>query len=132
MRNRLTRENEAPWAAFTPSDLAPWDLRRVVHLHRRAGFAAPWDVLERDLKDGPGPSIDRLLKGDPHSRQAQVLFEATAQALADSAEMERSPLRLKAWWIYRLAFSHDPLGSGWRFSGTITSPPATLRSTTSH
>ena len=111
MHNRLTRPpREASWAEYFPSDLAPWDLRRVVHLHRRGGFAAPWDVLQRDLKDGPEPSIDRLLKGDSFSRQAPERFEATASALADSAENERSPLRLKAWWAYRLAFSPDPLG----------------------
>jgi uncharacterized protein (DUF1800 family) len=89
---------------------APWDLRRVVHLHRRAGFAAPWEVLQRDLKDGPEPSIARLLNGDPHARQTPERFEATASALAESAEIERSPLRLKAWWTYRMAFSPDPLG----------------------
>ena len=50
-----------PWARYVPDSDAPWDLRRVVHLHRRAGFAATWDEIRRDLKDGPGPSIDRLL-----------------------------------------------------------------------
>ena len=29
-----------PWAPYSPDDKAPWNLRRVVHLHRRAGFAA--------------------------------------------------------------------------------------------
>ena len=33
-----------------PDEKAPWNLRRVVHLHRRAGFAATWDELQRDLK----------------------------------------------------------------------------------
>ncbi len=106
----IGRPLETPWAAYAPSNLAPWDVRRVVHLHRRAGFAAPWDVIERDLKDGPGPSIERLLNGEPHSPQAPERFEAIASALADSAETERSPLRLKAWWMYRLAFSPDPVG----------------------
>jgi hypothetical protein len=39
-----------PWARYEPTTEAPWDLRRVVHLHRRAGFAATWDELQRDLK----------------------------------------------------------------------------------
>jgi len=82
----------------------------VVHLHRRAGFAASWDVLQRDLKEGPEPSIERFLKGDSCSRHVPRRFEATAAALAESAEIERSPLRLKAWWTYRLAFGPDPLG----------------------
>src|SRR5205085_1899155 len=41
------------WAPYTPDDQAPWDLRRVVHLHRRAGFAATWAELQRDLREGP-------------------------------------------------------------------------------
>src|SRR5438105_3689369 len=60
------RENLMPaesWAPYTPDDKSPWDLRRVVHLHRRAGFAATWSEIERDLKDGPKASIDRALSG---------------------------------------------------------------------
>ena len=52
-----------PWAPFVPHAAAPWDLGRVVHLHRRAGFAATWDEIRRDLADGPEPSIGRLLAG---------------------------------------------------------------------
>ena len=48
-----------PWHPYTPSKETPWDLRRVVHLHRRAGFAATWSEIQRDLKDGPAASIDR-------------------------------------------------------------------------
>lgn len=32
--------SEQFWRPYTPSKETPWDLRRVVHLHRRAGFAA--------------------------------------------------------------------------------------------
>src|SRR5438876_1767 len=51
------------WGRYEPNDKAPWDLARVVHLHRRAGFAATWSEIQRDLKDGPKASIDRLLAG---------------------------------------------------------------------
>ena len=48
------------WVPYAPSDGAPWNLRRVVHLHRRAGFAATWLELQRDLVDGPeGSKIGR-------------------------------------------------------------------------
>ena len=55
-----------PSRAWAPSSRAgrPWDLARVAHLHRRAGFAAPWAILQRDLKDGPAASVDRLLEGE--------------------------------------------------------------------
>src|SRR5262249_28128786 len=34
------------WAPYVPDEQTPWDLRRVVHLHRRAGFAATWKELQ--------------------------------------------------------------------------------------
>ena len=56
------RENEtAVWAPYIPNEKNPWNLRRVHHLHRRAGFAATWSEIQRDLKDGPQASIDRVL-----------------------------------------------------------------------
>ena len=46
MRSRSsTRTSSDPWAAYVPDNDAPWNLRRVVHLHRRAGFAATWDEI---------------------------------------------------------------------------------------
>ena len=57
-----------PWAPYVADELTPWNLRRVVHLHRRAGFAATWDELQRDLKDGPETSINRLLEGRSRSQ----------------------------------------------------------------
>jgi uncharacterized protein (DUF1800 family) len=97
-----------PWAPYTPDDKAPWDLRRVVHLHRRAGFAATWAELQRDLKDGPVKSVDRLLKGAA-GLHTPGDFAATADLLADSAVGAGEIGRLKAWWFYRLVFSPDPL-----------------------
>ena len=40
-----------PWAPYVPDAQTPWDLRRVVHLHRRAGFAATWQEIRRDLNE---------------------------------------------------------------------------------
>jgi hypothetical protein len=36
---------DTTWTPYAPGDKVQWDLRRVVHLHRRAGFAArcPWE-----------------------------------------------------------------------------------------
>ncbi|HEV3082272.1 MAG TPA: hypothetical protein VGY66_20985 [Gemmataceae bacterium] len=62
----MSKLDEA-WAPYVPSRELPWNLRRVVHLHRRAGFAATWQELQRDLADGPGTSVDRLLKSQARS-----------------------------------------------------------------
>jgi uncharacterized protein (DUF1800 family) len=94
------------WAPYEPSDEAPWDRRRVVHLHRRAGFAATWGELQRDLKDGPKASIDRLLTGKARADGVPKDFADVAPLLAGSAG---DPERLKAWWVYRMLFGPDPL-----------------------
>jgi uncharacterized protein (DUF1800 family) len=94
------------WAPYTPDKDSPWDLRRVVHLHRRAGFAATWTELQRDLKDGPEKSIDRLLQGKTREGVADD-FHSVADLLADGAG---EPARLKAWWMYRMYAGPDPLG----------------------
>ena len=99
-----------PWAPFSPTDEAPWNLRRVVHLHRRAGFAACWQELERDLKDGPDASINRLLDGRARAGRAPDEFESTSTVLADAAVGSKDPNRLKAWWIWRMLHTPDPLG----------------------
>lgn len=51
------------WAPYVPDQQMPWNLRRVVHLHRRAGFAETWQELQRDLKDGPAASVARFQGG---------------------------------------------------------------------
>ena len=98
-----------PWAPYVPDEGMPWDLRRVVHLHRRAGFAATWDELQRDLKDGPEASINRLLEGKSRSCGVPADFAAFADRLADLALAAPEPSRLKGWWVYRMLFGPDPL-----------------------
>jgi uncharacterized protein (DUF1800 family) len=97
------------WAPYIPSDQAPWNLRRVVHLHRRAGFAATWGEIQRDLKDGPQASIDRVLAGKAATAGVPGDFGKTADLLGESAATSNDPARLKAWWVYRMLFGPDSL-----------------------
>ena len=39
------------WTPYEPDDDAPWNLRRVVHLHRRVVFGACWTEIQRDLAE---------------------------------------------------------------------------------
>jgi uncharacterized protein (DUF1800 family) len=96
------------WTPYKPDAQAPWNLGRVVHLHRRVGFAATWDELQRDLEDGPAASIGRLLKGTA-TQHAPAGYEATANLLADTAVSSGDAECLKAWWVYRMLFGPDPL-----------------------
>jgi uncharacterized protein (DUF1800 family) len=98
-----------PWSPYAPTKETPWNLRRVVHLHRRAGFAATWNEIERELKDGPQASIDRILVGKACTEGVPDRFEETASLLGDTAASSRDPARLKAWWVYRMLFGPDPL-----------------------
>ncbi len=97
------------WEPYAPTAEAPWDLRRVVHLHRRAGFAGTWAEVQRDLKDGPAASIDRVLAGKS-AMGSPTGFAGTADLLADAAVAAGEIGRLKAWWMYRMLFGPDPLG----------------------
>ena len=98
-----------PWTPYVPDSQAPWNIRRVVHLHRRAGFAATWDEIRRDLEDGPEASINRLLEGKSRSCGVPADFAAFADRLAERALAAPEPNRLKGWWVYRILFGPDPL-----------------------
>src|SRR4249919_1169555 len=80
-----------PWAPYTPDERCPWDVRRVVHLHRRAGFAATWDELQRDLKDGPRASVDRLVAGKAYTSGVPADFEPMSRVIGDAAVAAAHP-----------------------------------------
>jgi uncharacterized protein (DUF1800 family) len=105
---RTTGGPETAWARYEPSTESPWDLRRVVHVHRRAGFAATWAEIQRDLRDGPEASINRVLTGTSRIGIPDE-FESTANLLADAAVASGDVNRLRAWWIFRMLGSPDPL-----------------------
>jgi uncharacterized protein (DUF1800 family) len=98
------------WAPYVPTKEAPWNLRRVVHLHRRAGFGATWDEIQRDLAGGPGASVDRLLAGKARAQGVSADLDATSSRLATASDISHDAGRLKAWWVYRMLFGPDPLG----------------------
>ena len=99
------------WSAYEPSATEPWDLPRAANLHRRAGFAAPWSMLQRDLADGPSAAIDRLIEGEATSLDGIPASEhedlmATMEAtVAPSGNL----VRLQGAWLYRMIFTPYPL-----------------------
>ena len=96
---------DGPWTPYEPSANDPWDLRKVAHLHRRAGFGATWAELQRDLKDGPAASVDRLLKPRQMTTDERAVLDGLRDGVLKSGDNER----LKAWWLYRILFDPDPL-----------------------
>src|SRR5207244_2938418 len=73
--------SQQPWAPFAPSATEPWDLKKVAHLHRRAGFGATWAELQRDLKDGSASAVDRLLKPRPHTPEERQVLDGLRQGV---------------------------------------------------
>src|SRR5262245_56043752 len=100
-----TASDPSPWSAYEPTREAPWNLRRVVHLHRRAGFAATWGELQRDVTDGPAKSVQRLLDGKSRRDGVPEEFDSFSATLAENADESG---RLKAWWVYCMLFGPDP------------------------
>ena len=94
-----------PWAPYEPTDADPWDLRKVAHLHRRAGFGATWAEIQRDLKAGPAASVDSILRPRPEAGEEQDVHDALRQGVVESRDADR----LKAYWLYRILYDPDPL-----------------------
>src|SRR5262249_59562197 len=84
---KTDRSGSRAWDRYEPTAEAPWDLRRVVHLHRRAGLGASWIMLRRDLADGPEASVSWLLEGKspPVGAPDPEGFEPTAPPLREAA-----------------------------------------------
>lgn len=101
----MMKISESPWASFEPSPADSWDLRKIAHLHRRAGFGATRAELHRDLEAGPDESVSRFLNPPEASETEQAIVEG----LRTGAEVSTDPRRLRAYWLYRMLFGNDPL-----------------------
>jgi uncharacterized protein (DUF1800 family) len=101
----MSTPDGGPWAAYRPGAKDPWDLRKVAHLHRRAGFGATRAELLRDLKDGPEASVTRFLEPGRPAPDARRVTEVLRQGALRAGD----PERLQAWWLYRILNGHDPL-----------------------
>src|SRR5262249_23462110 len=99
-----------PWQPYAPTPAAPWDVRRVVRLHRRAGFAATWPEVRRDLADGPAASIERLLAGRSREGAVPADYAGRAERLGALALASGPPGDFRAAWVYRMLHGPDPLG----------------------
>ena len=107
----LMNDPAKAWARFEPGPDRPWDLPGVAHLHRRAGFAAPWAILDRDRIDGVAAAVDRLIEGEPTSGDGQTAaeFAAFLDAMGDRLGASAAPERLRGIWLYRMIHSPRPL-----------------------
>jgi uncharacterized protein (DUF1800 family) len=93
------------WEPYRPGAEAPWNLERVGHLHRRAGFGATHAELEQGLQDGPEKTIDALLRGGP----GQEEYNRATDELAESIARGNNGVLIRAWWLHRMLYTPHPL-----------------------
>jgi uncharacterized protein (DUF1800 family) len=96
---------EWAWQPYSPSAKAPWDVRRVGHLFRRAAFGPSAADLDAGLKAGPAKTVARLFAGGPKLDE----FERSMKPLADAIARANADNNLAAWWLTRMLYSPHPL-----------------------
>jgi uncharacterized protein (DUF1800 family) len=93
------------WQPYRPTPESLWDLRKVGHLYRRAGFGATWAELQTGLADGPEKTVSRLLAGGPNQ---EAFEQETGRVAAIVARSNNGP-QLRAWWLMRMLYTPHPL-----------------------
>jgi len=92
------------WERYRPGTEAPWDLKAVGHLYRRAAFGASLEEMQTALRDGPDRTITALLEGRADV-QADELWTMMSRSLADA----NGAAQVSALWLYRMLYSPHPL-----------------------
>jgi uncharacterized protein (DUF1800 family) len=95
----------SPWARYEPSAEDPWDVRKVAHLHRRAGFGATRAELLRDVAAGPEASVERLLRPAALGPLEAEAIDGLRQTARSSSNLDL----LKVCWLNRIIHGPDPL-----------------------
>ncbi len=93
------------WAPYQPDDQRPWSLPLAGHLFRRAAFGANWGQLQQALREGPQPTVDRLL----HPEVDVAAFNRTYDQIESSTGGAGSADGLRAWWLRRMIETPHPL-----------------------
>jgi uncharacterized protein (DUF1800 family) len=100
-----TMDPKWAWAAYRPTEASPWDLKKVGHLYRRAGFGATSHELETGLRDGPAKTIDVLLKGGEEAPDIAAAMKTTR----DSTVNSNNGRQAAAYWLNRMLYGPHPL-----------------------
>jgi hypothetical protein len=88
------------WDSYKPTAENPWDLRKVGHLYRRAGFGATTAELEAGVADGHEKTLERILAERPESDE---FARATGSMSSERSMPAGAPReRLSAWWLDRM------------------------------
>jgi uncharacterized protein (DUF1800 family) len=100
-----TSKPPSPWDRYQPGAADVWDLRKVAHLHRRAGFGATRAELVRDVAAGPEASVERLFQPPPLPPEEAEAIDGVRQTARSSSNIDL----LKVCWLNRILLGPDPL-----------------------
>lgn len=106
---------------YSPSDTAPWNIHRAVHLFRRTAFGATWEEVQWSLKVGFEATLQTILAGDMPTRSPRGLappdsdFNTASDRLVETATAANHAGKLKVAWLYRMLYSPDPLAENMTF-----------------
>lgn len=92
------------WQPYRPSAEMPWDLKRVGHLYRRAGFGATLTELEEGVTRGAERTIAALLEGRPDADLDRVWT-----ILKENLTTTNNGGQIAAAWLYRMLYTSQPL-----------------------
>lgn len=92
------------WDKYASSDAAPWDLRRVGHLYRRAAFGATLAQLRAGVRAKPDDVVASLLSGGPGLAE----YDRGMEPLAEVVRRTNGAADLTAWWLARMLRSPHP------------------------
>jgi uncharacterized protein (DUF1800 family) len=97
--------DDDPLSAFVPKDADLFDSRKAAHLLRRSGFGAPFEDVERAMKQGLETTVDSLLDLDTTQDEFAPLAESLEGTLVDFGNADH----LRTWWLYRMQTTKRPL-----------------------
>jgi hypothetical protein len=112
MQSRWPHDPAEAWRPYEPSPADPWDLTKVLRMHRRAGFGATWAEAQRDLAAGHETAIGHLLNGAPQGPDGRpgATIDAFADAMSESYRSGSEGLGgTRQVWFFRMVYSAWPL-----------------------
>ena len=102
--NISTSPPSNPFGPYIQNSDQPWDVRRVGHLLRRAGFGINEKTLDEALVKTPREVIRNLVDFDPETDPLNDLLEQL-QGFVTFAEIKPA----QEWCFYRMLYSTRPL-----------------------
>ena len=94
-----------PLRPYEPSSGGGWTSRDATHLLWRAQFGASPEEVQRATKEGLEATLDRFLAPQEETEDFQSSEKLLRRVALDTGNIAR----LKAWWLYRMVYSANPL-----------------------